>query len=113
MVTILPKLEVSLASIGLQLNRRKSTIWGPGANALQAAAPDTHIANYLNEIPWNSDQGMDLLGATIDRPGTITQAQAKWDKALQQLQNLLEQIESVPDPSSATASSDIVETPVS
>jgi hypothetical protein len=88
-------LQQGFQALGLQVNAKKCSIWGPGVTpgGVQSAG--------LSDIPakaFTRNSGVTVLGIPIDAPGGREHTATVWDEALNGLRSACDALSDIPDP---------------
>ena len=101
-------LAPALASIGLSINAKKCSLWGPGLHCVGGSSPllpETIQAGCLLRgvplVPFARDQekpnGITVLGVPVDAPGCHVMGHQAWRKAVESASRLLRNLRNCPD----------------
>ena len=100
----LAKLQPALASIGLQINLSKSTLWGPGAHkeddmcdALPDAWDTAHPFRSIPIVPYGKSKGITVLGVPCDAKGSTTHTDKTWATVVSNTLDTLKKVRQVPE----------------
>ena len=97
LAAVFPVLQEQLAAVGLRVNLRKCNVWGPGVGLVNQLV-DSHPLREVNQIPFQQDSGLQVLGLPVDFPGTLGMTVGMLEDARSNLQLGLTALLAVPDP---------------
>ena len=107
----LSDLKEALQRVGLRLNLGKCRLWGPGFQVNQEGAPflppelaPNHPSRCIPIVPFGGPTGITALGVPVDAPKGLRtdplvapECAAKWQKAVDQTNLLLERLRLYPE----------------
>ena len=83
-------LRTHLAKLGLQVNTKKCSVWGPGAKQCSGLL-DTKV------IPWLPSTGITVLGTPIPYPGSLQYLEDFWDTRNELIRETLDKLTCLTD----------------
>ena len=96
LAAVFPVLQAQLAAVGLRVNLTKCNLWGPGAGRA-GHLEESHPLREVNQVPFQPDSGLQVLGLPVDFPGTLSMTVGMLEDARSNLQLGLTALSAVPD----------------